>query len=83
MEVKFDAKTAQTLIKSMNIYCSSIQRDAKDILKLIDSGKNWNDPQFRVFSDSVHQICADLDKTLKLESEYMTTFQQRVDELRS
>ena len=82
MEVKFDAKVAQTLIESMSTYCSSIQRDAKDILKLIDSGNNWDDPQFKVFCESIHQICTDLDKTLKLEADYLTTFQERVDELR-
>lgn len=82
MEIKFDANVARTLIESMSTYCTSIQRDAKDILRLVDSGKNWNDPQFKAFCDSIHQICADLDKTLKLEADYLTTFQQRVDELR-
>lgn len=82
MEVKFDARVAQTLIESMNTYCTSIQRDAKDILRLIDSEKKWNDPQFNAFCESVRQICADLDKALKLESDYLITFQQKIDELR-
>lgn len=83
MDVRFDATTAQMLIESMCTYCSSIQRDAKDVLKLIDSGKGWNDLQYQTFCEAVNQICIDLDKTLKLESEYLTTFQERVNELRS
>lgn len=83
MDVRFDAVAAQSLIDAMYTYCSSIQNDAKDVLKLIDSGKDWNDPQFQTFSDAVRQICSDLDKTLKLESEYLNTFQERVNELRN
>ena len=83
MEIKFDARIAQTLIESMRIYCTSIQRDAKDILMLIDSGKEWNDPQFVKFREAIYQICSDLEKTLKLESDYLMTFQSKVDELRS
>ena len=82
MDVRFDAMAAQTLIESMCTYCTSIQKDAKDVLRLIDSGKEWKDPQFQNFSEAVHQICSDLDKTLKLESDYLNTFQARVDELR-
>lgn len=82
MEVRFDAKVAQTLIESMSTYCTSIQKDAREILQLIDSGKEWDDPQFQTFCNSIHLMCNDLDKTLKLESEYLTTFQERVDELR-
>ena len=83
MDVRFDAAAAQTLIDSMCTYCSSIQKDAKDVLKLLDSGKEWNDPQFQTFSEAVRQICSDLDKTLKLESDYLTVYQERVNELRS
>lgn len=83
MDVRFDSAAAQTLIESMCTYCSSIQKDAKDVLKLIDTGKEWNDPQFQTFCEAVRQICSDLDKTLKLESDYLNTFQERVNELRS
>ena len=81
MGILFDAKTAEKLIEAMCTYCLSIQRDAKDVMKLVDSGKEWNDPQFQVFSEAIRQICCDLDKTLKLESDYLTTFQEIVNQL--
>ena len=82
MEVRFDAKTAQALIESICKYCSSIQKDAKDVLQIVGPIKEWNDPQYHAFCDSIQLICSDLDKTLKLESDYLTVFQTRVDELR-
>lgn len=82
MDVRFDVENAEKLIEAMCTYCSSIQKDAKDTLRLIDSLKGWDDKQFEYFVDSIKIICLDLDKALKLESNYLNTFQERVNELR-
>lgn len=82
MDVKFDLNSAQQLISSMCNYCNSIQQDAVDVLKLIDSSPQWKDQQHQHFCDSVRLICSDLDKALRLESDYLKVYQERVKELR-
>ena len=82
MEVKFDSNAAQSLIKSIDGYCTSIQKDAIDTLNITKSINDWNDPQFRSFCESIDRLFEDLEKNLQLESEYLRIFQSRVNELR-
>ena len=82
METKFDSQAATSLLCAMNDYCSSIQKDAKDTLVYAKSLKGWNDEQHKQFVTSIELISIDLERILKIQSEYMNIFSQRIEELR-
>ena len=82
MSVKFDAAAAEKLIEQMDIFCSSIQRDAVDILDILEISGNWDDDQYHNFHDNIMAINQDLVRALNTQSEYMQIFMDRVTELR-
>ena len=82
MEIKFDAAAAEVLLQEMQKYCSSIQKEARDILDIVNSSDKWNDNQNQAFQNNVYELAKDLNKTLSFESEYMRTFYERVVELK-
>lgn len=82
MSVKFDAAAAEKLIEQMNIFCSSVERDAVDILDLLELFGSWDDLQYQNFHNNIMELNKDLLHALTLQSEYLQLFQQRVNELR-
>lgn len=82
MDIKFDAKEAEKLIKQMNGYCLGIVMEARELLNIVGNSDEWNDNQAKAFQNNIEELAKDLNKALALESEYMRTFDQRVKELR-
>lgn len=82
MDIKFDVKAAERLLQEMDKYCSAVQKGARDILSLMDKNNKWQDNQSRAFQANIHEIAKDLEQALRLESEYMRTYKQRVNELK-
>lgn len=82
MDVRFDANAAEQLLRQMNKYCSGVQREAKELLSLIDVSGQWNDNQRKAFQANIRELAKDLNETLSLEADYMETFYKRVKELR-
>lgn len=82
MSVKFDAAAAETLIKEMDSYCLSMQKEAIEIFDILEFSGEWNDGQRGMFQENVTTISKDLSEAMRLESEYMRVFEERVAELR-
>ena len=82
MNIKYDSVAAEKLISDMDQCCQGIQREAQDLLMLVNGMGEWKDSQFDIFQSNINKMAIDLNETLRLESEYMNTFQQRISELR-
>ena len=82
MDVKFDLQSATQLIKQMDKYCSSIINDTKEISRIVNSLNGWDDNQRDAFETNLKYLKADLNIALKMEIDYMKTYEQRVKELR-
>ena len=82
MDIKFDAVAAEALIRQMDQYCLSIQKDARDLIDILRNTESWQDNQMRAFQENINELAKNLNQALSLESEYMRTFHQRVKELR-
>ena len=82
MSVKFDAAAAERLIEQMDGFCSAIQREAVDILDILELSGEWDDSQFRRFHGNIKEIYNDLIKALQQQGSYMKLFAERVEELR-
>lgn len=82
MSVKFDAAAAESLIGQMDGFCSAIQREAVDILDILELSGEWDDPQLRRFHETIQEINKDLMTALRLQDSYMRLFAERVEELR-
>ena len=82
MDVRFDAVAADELINNMATYCSGIQKETRELLELLKQAGGWQDNQMRAFQSNITEIAHDLNKALALESEYMNTFNERINELR-
>lgn len=82
MSIKFDAAAAEKLIEQMDQYCSSIQREATEMLDILEFSGEWDDSQHRIFLNCIEDVSRDLIKSLKLQSNYMQIFSERVAELR-
>ncbi len=82
MDIKFDSVAAARLISQMSNYCIGIQKEYRDLVAISSELKTWDDKQAKAFRENMNAIAIDLDKVLKLESDYMNTFNQRINELR-
>lgn len=82
MDIKFDVSAAERLLQQMDVYCSAIQRNAKDLLATLNNSSEWNDNQMKAFQANINNLAKDLNQALILEGEYMLTFYQRVREFR-
>lgn len=82
MDIKFDAHAAERLLQQMDIYCSGIQKEAKDLLAIMRNSGQWNDNQMKAFQANITEIAKDLNQALILEGDYMRTYYQRVQELK-
>lgn len=82
MDIKFNASAAEQLITQMDFYCSGIVRETRDLLNIVEDTKLWSDNQKQAFQNNIKALAQDLNKALSLESDYMRTFKQRVNELR-
>lgn len=82
MDIKFDAQAAEQLLQQMDIYCSGIQKETKELLAILKNSGQWNDNQMKAFQTNITEIAKDLNQALILEGDYMRTFYQRVQELR-
>lgn len=82
MDVRFDSKAAMELIKQMDKYCSSIISDTKEITRIVSSSSGWDDNQRDAFEANLNSLKSDLNIALKMEIDYMKTYEQRVNELR-
>lgn len=83
MDIRFDASEAEKLLKEMKKYCSGIQKEARDLLAVLDSQKGWQDNQMIAFQANINELARDLNLALSIESDYMRTFYLRIMELRS
>ena len=82
MEIKFDSGAAEWLIAQMDKYCNGIVYEARSLLEILNNSGEWDDLQKKAFQSNLQVLAQDLNKALRLESEYMNTFSQRVKELR-
>ena len=82
MDIRFDASAAERLLQQMDIYCTGIQKETKDILAILKYSGQWNDNQMKAFQANIMEIAQDLNQALILEGDYMRTYYQRVQELR-
>jgi hypothetical protein len=82
MDIVFDAVAAERLLQQMEIYCSGIQKETKELLAILKDHGQWNDNQMQAFQANIIDIAKDLNQALALEGDYMRTFYQRVQELR-
>ena len=82
MDIKFNAEAAEQLLQQMDKYCTGILKEAKELLAILKTTENWNDNQMKAFQANICEIAKDLNQTLALESDYMSTYYQRVQELR-
>ena len=82
MDIKFDARVAERLLQQMDIYCTGIQKETKDLLAILRNSEQWNDNQMDAFQANITALAEDLNQALNLEGEYMRTYYQRVQELR-
>ena len=82
MDVRFNADAAERLLQQMDLYCSGIQKETKELLATLKSSSDWDDNQMKAFHANIIELAKDLNKALTLEGEYMRTYYQRVKELR-
>ena len=82
MDVRFDAKAAEQLIRQMGKYCRGVQTETRALLFLMKNSGEWKDNQMKAFEVNMSALAGDLNQALSLESEYMRTYEQRVKELR-
>ena len=82
MSVKFDANAAERLIYQMDIYCTSLQKEALDLLDILELSGDWTDSQHKVFYEHIKEISGDLVKALKMQDSYIKIFSKRIKELR-
>ena len=66
----------------MDKYCRGIQKETKELLDIMKTSCRWNDNQKKAFESNINELANDLNQALKLEADYMRTFDQRVRELR-
>ena len=83
MDIKFDSTTAEYLITKMDDYCQCMQKEASDLLDILEYSGKWDDSQAQAFHKNIMEISTNLVQAMKLESDYMNVFQERVNELRS
>ncbi len=82
MDIIFNADAADNMIKQMDLYCRSVQGNAIQLLSVLKASGNWNDKQKVSFEMNMDELSKDLQNALRLESEYLRMYQQRVNELR-
>lgn len=82
MDVRFDLNAANYLIAQMNSYCMDMQREATDILDILEFSGKWDDSQMRQFHGNILDISKELIQAMQLENEYMNVFRERVEELK-
>ena len=81
MVISFDSDAAVKLIKQMDVYCESIINNTKELSRVISSTNGWNDNQRRAFEENINSLKKDLNVALRLETDYIRTYAQRVKEL--
>ncbi len=82
MDIIFDAIAAEQLIKQMDKYCRGVQKETRDLLDIMKTSGGWNDNQKKAFESNINELAGDLNQTLRMEADYMKTYDQRVRELR-
>ncbi len=82
MDIKFDATAAEQLIKQMDKYCRGVQKETRDLLDIMKTSGGWNDNQKKAFESNINELAGDLNQALRMEADYMKTYDQRVRELR-
>ncbi|MBR2295271.1 MAG: hypothetical protein IJ869_05875 [Clostridiales bacterium] len=81
MPTLYNSENAKELLRSMDKYCSEIQKNARDLLALTEEKNEWDDPQSMLFRDCTIEICHGLETSLQKQSDYMSLFKTRIDEL--
>ena len=82
MEVKFNIEAAERLIQSIEIYCVNMQKEAVELLDILELSGLWSDQQAHVFHENIQSVSADLCKALAKENEYLQIYRDRVNDLR-
>ena len=80
MDIKFDSTAAEYLIEKMDSYCQCMQKEATELLDILEYSGKWDDPQAQAFHNNIMEISNNLVQAMKLESDYMNVFQERVNE---
>jgi len=78
---KFDIEAAKEMIEQMKQYCYSIQDNGVKLYNLPQNYPEWNDPQTDSFGRSMDELVNQLNRILTFQSEYLNTYNQRVEEL--
>lgn len=82
MDIKFDVTAAEQLIKQMDKYCRGVQKETRDLLDIMNTSGGWDDNQKKAFESNINELAGDLNQALRMEADYMKTYDQRVRELR-
>lgn len=82
MDIKFNADSAEELVKKMDSYCTAIFYDAKELLDIVEYNGEWDDSQNKYFYETISAISEDLCQALQMESDYRNLFSERIAELR-
>ncbi len=82
MDVIFDTKAADELLRQMDNYCSGVVKETRDLLNIVKDDSGWRDEQKKEFQRNIDKLAHDLNDALQIEGEYMRIFHQRVMELR-
>ena len=83
MDTRYSADVVDQLLKSMAEYCQSIQNGARDLNKLLNTSYMWRDSQYERFGMHINEMNQDLEKVLKIQSEYMNILDSKVREMRT
>ena len=81
MSIKFDLYAAERLIKEMDLYCTFLAQDVRELIRATNTYDLWNDKQKEAFKNNVTLIVSDLNSSLHFQGEYMDEFQKSVNEL--
>lgn len=80
--IAFDIVEAEELLRKMSEDCSYIQLEAGTLLGIMEQPVEWRDDQMQQFQDNLRKTVMELNDVLRLESENMNIFYERVMELR-
>lgn len=83
MEIKFDTKAAEELIRNMNSYCVDIVQQRKKLIEIMNNvNSSWDDYQSKAFDNHMRDIIEELNECLNNESEFMKIYQEKIIQLR-
>ena len=82
MGIKFTSEDANRLIRDMDSFCVTLQKETIELYSLRNCVPGWEDAQKEVFIETLDMIVKDVDSALKAQSQYIQIYVQKVNELR-